>query len=162
MNHWAKALGLSLLLTAAISSRGNVDPLEIPWEQIQKQAASEGKCLYVAFLGDGWSVASTRFSKNVLESDAFKEFADKELIYCPILARVQPRMGKKQTARLQSLVIHFDIMDYPTFILLAPDGNEILRHRYKDVPAEDYLDLIKAILPGQGDEIEKPADNPTS
>ena len=151
MRHIAKApvLCLSLLLALALSAIGRTDPLGSPWEDILEQAAGEGKCLYVAFLGDGWSMASTRFSKEVLESGIFNELAAEELIYCPILARAQPRMGSLQTARLQSLVIHFDIKSYPTFILLAPDGNEILRHGYRDVSAEDYLDLLKAILPGQ-------------
>jgi hypothetical protein len=136
------ALLLSTLLNAA-----TIDLLEEDWSVAVTEAQQSGKTLFVAFLGDGWSVSSKRFQEAVLDDPEFKAFASSRLVYCPVLARSHPKLGKTQTARLQSLVIHLDIKSYPTFILIAPDETEILRHGYRDETAKEYVALLEALLP---------------
>lgn len=106
--------------------------------------------MLVAFLGEGWSVNCMRFKEAVLDTDAFREFAKERLVYFPVEARRKPKLSSEETAVLQSWVIHFDIRSYPTLILIAPDGQEILRHGYKDLGVEDYIRLLQAILPATG------------
>lgn len=136
-----------ILVIPCIAGASQVNLLEKDLAEATAKAAESGKYLYVAFLGDGWSVSSKRFQSKVLDSAEFKEFAEEHVIYCPVMARSHPRLGKKQTARLQSLVIHLDVKAYPTFILIAPDGKEILRHGYRDDTANEYINLLKALLP---------------
>ena len=124
-----------------------INLLEEDWAVATDQAQESGKYLFVAFLGDGWSMGSKRFEKAVLDTPEFGQFAMKHLIYCPVLARSMPKLGKRQTARLQSLVIHLDIKTYPTFILIAPDGTEVLRHGYRKETAREYTTLLEALLP---------------
>ncbi|MFO7724980.1 MAG: hypothetical protein R6V45_05465 [Oceanipulchritudo sp.] len=124
-----------------------IDLLREDWSSALAAAEEKGAHLYVAFIGEGWSVASDRFSSNILETGTFRDFARSNLVYCPVRARRSPKLAKDEIARLQSLVIHFDIKSYPTFLLIAPDGSEVLRHAYRPDSAEDYVDLLKAILP---------------
>jgi hypothetical protein len=131
----------------ALRAETTVNLLETDWPVARQQAEVEGRHLYVAFLGEGWSMASDRFHQSILQSPEWEAFAGEQLVYCPVLARRKPKLSKDETAHLQALVIHFDVKAYPTLILLAPDGNEILRHGYREDSAEDYIDLLQAVLP---------------
>ena len=117
------------------------------FEQAIKIARAENKHILVAFLGTGWSVSSTKFVEEVLSRGEFKEFAGKHLVYFPVEARRKPKLTSDETAVLQSLVIHFNVGAYPTFILIAPDGQELLRHGYREMDAQEYIQILKAILP---------------
>ena len=145
-----------LLLIPGLLEAVEINLLESDWQSALTVAQEEQKCLYIAFLGDGWSVSSKRFRRHILESNAFSEFAANQLLYCPVLARRTPKLGKKETARLQALVIHLDIKSYPTIVLLAPDGKEILRHGYRDDSPEEYTTLLQTVIPGGL------AENPTT
>ncbi|NDV62035.1 hypothetical protein G0Q06_06215 [Puniceicoccales bacterium CK1056] len=128
-----------------------INLLEEDWSVATEKAQESGKYLFIAFLGDGWSMGSKRFQEAVLDTPEFKQFAASHLVYCPVLARSMPKLGKKQTARLQSLVIHLDIKSYPTFILIAPDRTEVLRHGYIKETAKEYIALLEALLPVRAD-----------
>jgi hypothetical protein len=125
--------------------------IDQPLEEILAKSQSEGKHLYVAFLGIDWSLSSKRFKERILESAEFKELARRRLLYFPVEARRKPALSKEETARLQSWVIHFDVKSYPTVILLAPDGEEVLRHTYRDIEALEYVKLLETILPADLD-----------
>ena len=116
-------------------------------EDAVSKAKEEGKHLYVAFLGEGWSLGCKRFKATILESSSFKQFSAEHLVYLPVEARRKPKLTPDEVAVLQSWVIHFDVKAYPTLILIAPDGEELLRHGYRDLTPEAYIDLLKNILP---------------
>jgi len=120
-------------------------------EEAVNKAKEEGKHLYVAFLGEGWSLGCKRFKAAILESACFKRFSAEHLVYLPVEARRKPKLTPEEVAVLQSWVIHFDVKAYPTLILIAPDGEELLRHGYRDLGPEAYIDLLKNILPEQTD-----------
>lgn len=147
MNLLRLTSALFLVLPLALLRGETVDLLEEDWSVALAAANASGAHLYVAFLGEDWSVASDRFASKVLDTDTFRDFARENLVYCPVRARRSPKLSKNETARLQAVVIHFDIKSYPTFLLIAPDGSEILRHGYRTDSAREYVDLLKAILP---------------
>ncbi len=127
-------------------------PYRLEAESLERAAAtarSENRHMLIAFLGEGWSVRCKRFKEQVLETMEFEDYARDHLVYFPVEARRRPKLTSEETAVLQSWVVHFDIKAYPTFILLAPDGQELLRHGYKDMNAREYVELLQAILPGQ-------------
>ena len=115
--------------------------------EAMEQSLSENKFMFVAFLGEGWSMKCKKFKEAVLQTRLFQDFAEGKLVYFPVEARRKPKLSPDETATLQSWVIHFDIKDYPTFILIAPDGEELLRHGYKDIDARAYVQLLDAVLP---------------
>lgn len=126
------------------------DLLQTDLDGILEEAGETGRHVYVAFLGSGWSLACKRFEDACLDHPDFRKLAEERLLYCPVKARRKPKLSKEETARLQSLVIHFDIKSYPTVILLAPDGREVLRHGYRDLEGSDYARTIEALLPEPG------------
>lgn len=139
--------GLVVTFGLLVSPHLQGELIERTLEEALAEAQSESKLLYVAFLGEDWSLSSKRFMDNILSSPEFQAFAKEEIVYFPVMARRKPPLTKEETAQLQALVIHFDIKAYPTVIILAPDGQEMLRHPYKEISVTDYIDLLKAILP---------------
>jgi thioredoxin-related protein len=121
--------------------------IPFPLEEAYQRAYSQDKLLLIAFLGDGWSVASEKFSTQTLESKEFCHFTRESIIYFPVIARKKPKLTKEETAILQSLVVYFDVKSYPQLILIGPDGNEILRHGYRDIKGESYVQLLKTLNP---------------
>ena len=118
-----------------------------PLTEVMAEANRSRKPVLVAFLGPDWSLASRKFRGRVLQSEAFRRFAGPQILYWPVLARRQPKLKKQERARLQALVIHFDIKTYPTLLVLDPDGTERLRHGYREMSGEEYVRLLKALLP---------------
>lgn len=140
------SLAIACMAVTTCAGQLKVIKPEALYQAVQR-AQDEQKFLYVAFLGDGWSVSCKKFKSQVLETPQFREFANLNLVYFPVEARRKPKLTSEETATLQSWVIHFDVKSYPTLILLAPDGQEMLRHGFKDIEAADYVGLLKAVLP---------------
>lgn len=128
-----------------------MDLLETSWEEALQAAAGQNRHVLVAFLGEDWSVACKRFKEGILEAPEFQAFADERLLYCPVNAYRMASHAKGQAAKLHSLVIHFNIKEYPTILLFSPDGTELLRHGYRELPAAEYVNLLEAILPAGPD-----------
>jgi thioredoxin-related protein len=137
-------LGISLLTTTLTGDP--IDLLRNDWDSVLRESLSSGRHIYLAFTGEGWSVQSKRFKENVLQTPAFESFAKQHLVDGRAVSRRKPKLSKEEIAHLQALVIHFDIQSWPTFILCAPDGSEIIRHGYKDLNGQEYVLLLKTLL----------------
>lgn len=136
---------IALLLASPLSAE-TVDLLQADLATALESAATSGRPLHIAFIGEGWSMASNRFQAKVLKSAAFEQFARDHLVEAVVISRRKPKLTKEETARLQALVIHFDIQSWPTLLVLAPDGSEMLRHGYKDLSGETYARLLADLL----------------
>jgi hypothetical protein len=149
--HWLAGAFAGILLSfSAFAENPESRPsplLERPLEEAVAASEASKRFLYVAFLGEGWSLASDRFEERILKSGTFRAFAAEQLELFPVKARRKPKLNKAEVAQLQALVIHFDIKEYPTLILLAPDGTEWLRHGYKDIGPREYVEALKGLLP---------------
>ena len=133
-----------MLVTGSVATAGLLDRT---LAEALGEARTKGRHVYIAFIGEDWSLSSKRFKESILETKAFRELCDEKLVYFPVEARRKPPLTKEETAVLQALVIHFDIKSYPTIIIVGPDGTETLRHTYKEMEAEAYVALLEAILP---------------
>lgn len=134
------------LLLSGLLTADPTDLLQADLATVLETAAASGRHAHIAFIGEGWSMASNRFQAEVLQSAAFAEFARDHLVEAVVVSRRKPKLTKEETARLQALVIHFDIQSWPTLLVLAPDGSELLRHGYRDLSGDDYVNLMAEIL----------------
>jgi hypothetical protein len=116
-------------------------------EEAMLESRKDGKHLLIAFLGTGWSMSSDRFRERILQSPVFKQYAENELVLLQLEARRKPPLSKEEKKILHEWVAQLDIMTYPTLILLAPDGQEVFRHGYKELDAEAYVQLLQSIIP---------------
>lgn len=143
---YAKGL-VSLLLAICLNPCMHAELSEDAVDNAMKEALTEGKHLLVAFLGTGWSMSSDRMNRKIFQDPSFKDYAANELIVLLLEARRKPPLSKEETKIFHEWVTQFDIMSYPTVILLAPDGQEVFRHGYRELDANAYVELLSNVIP---------------
>ncbi len=120
------------------------------WRTDFKNAASvanaSGKYLLLDFSGSDWCGWCKRLDKEVFSQDAFKEFAEENLV-CVLIdfpnAKKQPKELKQQN---KDLARKYDIKGYPTIIILSPDGKFIGKSGYLQGGPWEYARHLKKII----------------
>ncbi len=126
------------------------------WETDFKKASSaakaSGKYILLDFSGSDWCGWCIRLEKEVFSQDAFKDFAEKNLV-CVLVdfprAKEQTEELKKQNLNLER---KYDIKGYPTIIILSPDGKPVAKTGYLQGGPWEYARHLKKII---GDYKEK-------
>jgi len=121
-----KKIALCLLACWAV---WQVSAQEGPWltdfSKAQAQAKSEKKMVLMDFNGSDWCPPCKALRKNVLNSQAFLDFAKDNLVLVDVdfpHAKVQTEELKHANKALSS---QFKIEGYPTVIVLSSDGKEL-------------------------------------
>ena len=120
------------------------------WETDFKKASSaakaSGKYILLDFSGSDWCGWCIRLEKEVFSQDAFKDFAEKNLV-CVLVDF--PR-AKEQTEELKhqnlDLELKYDIKGYPTIIILSPDGKPVAKTGYLQGGPWEYARHLKKII----------------
>ena len=120
------------------------------WETDFKKASSaakaSGKYILLDFSGSDWCGWCIRLEKEVFSQDAFKDFAEKNLV-CVLVDF--PR-AKEQTEELKhqnlDLERKYDIKGYPTIIILSPDGKPVAKTGYLQGGPREYARHLKKII----------------
>ena len=106
-------------------------------------AAAKKKDVMVIFLGSSWSQHSQKFSKEVLEADAFKNETDK------MFAKVTfdfPREREKAEKALLEFQIKYMVRQMPSVILLDSGGRPFAYYGFRNEGPEDYLKQLKELV----------------
>ncbi len=120
------------------------------WETDFKKASSaakaSGKYLLLDFSGSDWCGWCIRLEKEVFSQDAFKNFAEKNLV-CVLVdfprAKEQAEELKQQNLDLER---KYDIKGYPTIIILSPDGKPVAKTGYLQGGPWEYARHLKEII----------------
>ncbi|MFV1974219.1 MAG: thioredoxin family protein [Candidatus Scalindua sp.] len=126
------------------------------WETDFKKASSaakaSGKYILLDFSGSDWCGWCIRLEKEVFSQDAFKDFAEKNLV-CVLVdfprAKEQTEELKQQNLDLER---KYDIKGYPTIIILSSDGKPVAKTGYLQGGPWEYARHLKKII---GDYKEK-------
>jgi len=144
---WCFAFFLAIPLLALGPKPPSGEEMLPKYEAAQAEAMATGKTVYLAFLGEDWSVASKAWVRDIMDSEAFQALAAERLVVLTVDANLSEQPDKRREAHLQALTITYNIKSYPTLILVAPDGREILRHGHRTISAPDYVAALEAVLP---------------
>jgi thioredoxin-related protein len=120
------------------------------WETDFKKASSaakaSGKYIMLDFSGSNWCGWCIKLEKEVFSQDAFKDFAEKNLV-CVLVDF--PR-EKKQTRELKQqnrdLATKYGIRGYPTIIILSPDGEPVGMTGYLQGGSKKYVQNLNEII----------------
>jgi thioredoxin-related protein len=123
---------------------------ETDFEKAKQTAIQDHKIILLSFSGSDWCGPCIRMHKEIFENDAFKKFADANLI---LVNADFPRLKKNQLPKeLQKQNNHLaDLYNpdgtFPLTILLAADG-KILRKwdGYPAVSSEEFVNTVKAVV----------------
>lgn len=122
----------------------------LDWETDFKKASSaaraSGKYIMLDFSGSDWCGWCIQLEKEVFSQDAFKDFAEKNLV-CVLVDF--PRK-KKQTRELEqqnwNLATKYGIQGYPTIIILSPDGEPVGKTGYLQGGPVKYAQHLNDII----------------
>ena len=105
-----------------------------------------GKYMLLDFSGSDWCGWCMKLEKEVFSQDAFKDFAEKNLV-CVLVDF--PRK-KKQTRGLKQrnrdLATKYGIQGYPTIIILSPDGEPVGKTGYLHGGSKNYVQHLNKII----------------
>lgn len=122
----------------------------INWEtdfvKASATAKASGKYMLLDFSGSDWCGWCMRLEKEVFSQDAFKDFAEENLI-CVLVdfprAKEQAEELKKQNL---DLARKYAIKGYPTIIILSPDGKPVGITGYLQGGPWEYARHLKGII----------------
>ncbi|MGC9035775.1 MAG: thioredoxin family protein [Verrucomicrobiia bacterium] len=96
-------------------------------EKALEQAKKEKKIVLINFTGSDWCGWCIKFKKEVLSTDEFAKYADKNLVLVELdfpAKKPQSEELKKKNKELQK---KYSVNGFPTFVALNADGKEIGR-----------------------------------
>ena len=121
------------------------DSWKTNFETAQTEARDKDKYMLVNFTGSDWCGWCIKLDKEVFSQDAFKQFADNELV----LVEVDFPHKKQQSAEVidqnEKLLKKYGVRGFPTILLLSSEGELLGRTGYKAGGAEAYVKHIKEL-----------------
>lgn len=110
-----------------------------------QQAAKEKKLLLLDFTGSDWCSWCQRLKKDTFDQDAFKQYAEKNLVFVEVdfpQTKEQPAALQAQNQELSS---KYHVTGFPTLVLLDAQGNLLAQHSgYLAGGPEALISWIKA------------------
>lgn len=109
------------------------------------QAKAESKKIFLFFTGSDWCVWCQRLDSEILSTDAFKAFAQENLVLVKVdFPRDQPQSDDLKSQNYQ-LAKKYGIDGYPTIIVLNSSGQKVGELGYQDGGAGPFVEALKAM-----------------
>ena len=138
--------GILILIVMLCSSKSEATNWETDFEKALSDAKTSGKYILLDFSGSDWCGWCIRLEKEVFSQDAFKDFAEENLV-CVLVDF--PR-AKEQTEEIKQqnldLARKHSIRGYPTIIILSPDGKPVGKTGYQQGGPWEYARHLKEII----------------
>lgn len=108
-----------------------------------KMSTKSGKPIFAFFTGKEWCGWCKKLDKQVLTQEAFKSYAEENLI---LLELDFPRGKRDLPAKQIELARKFNIKGYPTVILMDAQTNHIATTGYEAMSPEEYVSHLQSLL----------------
>jgi thioredoxin-related protein len=102
--------------------------------------------LLLAFIGTDWSISSLKLDREVFDQADFADNAKYDFVLCK-LHFYQTRERSPETVRQNyELATRYDVREFPTVVVLRPDGREIGRLGYVPGGVTAFAAAVKAVI----------------
>jgi thioredoxin-related protein len=102
--------------------------------------------LLLAFIGTDWSISSLKLDREVFDQADFADDSKYNFVLCKIHF-YQTREQSPETVRQnEELATRYDVRDFPTVIVLRPDGRAIGRLGYVPGGAPAFAAVVNALI----------------
>ena len=120
------------------------------WETDFKKASSaakgSGKYIMLDFSGSDWCGWCIKLEKEVFSQDAFKDFAEKNLVCVLVDFQQKKRQTREREQQNRDLATKYGIRGYPTIIILSPDGEPVGKTGYLQGGPWKYAQHLNEII----------------
>jgi protein disulfide-isomerase len=109
-------------------------------------AESTKRPLLLAFIGTDWSISSLKLDREVFDQTEFADNSRYDFVLCK-LHFYQTRERSPETVRQnEKLATKYKVQEFPTVVVLTPDGREIGRLGYIAGGVKAFAAAAKAII----------------
>ncbi|WDE96451.1 thioredoxin family protein [Lentisphaera profundi] len=147
-----------LFASEALTDGAQAGRWTMDYTAAKKYAKDNKKFLFINFTGSDWCGWCKLMDKSVFSDPTWGEFAKKELslVYVdfPKASHLVPAKFLTQNDELKK---QYQVKGYPTYIVLSPDGQQLLGRlgAERNVTAAGFIDKLKTLLPSANTELPK-------
>ena len=109
-------------------------------------AKAENKAVLVNFTGSDWCKWCFKLRDEVFSKDAFKEYADENLILVKLDFPRSISQSSETKAYNQLLAQKYGVQGFPTIIIFNSQGKPVAKTGYRTGGAANYVSHIKSFL----------------
>ena len=116
------------------------------YEVAYTKARAENKNMFLYFIGSDYCPWCKKFSTEILETSAFKDAVTKyfEFVYVDFPAK--KKLSEKQYLNNKKLKEKYEIVDFPTVVIIDTDGQIITKIGYLPIGPKKYADNLIQIV----------------
>jgi thioredoxin-related protein len=119
---------MAALLAGAVRAEAQTGNWLTDYNAAVAQAQSSQKSVLLDFTGSDWCPWCIRMDREVLDAQAFQDYADKNLVLVMVDFPRRKQLPDDVAAQNAKLKEQFGIRGFPSFVLIDKDGKEIWRH----------------------------------
>lgn len=138
---------LLAVVFALVGVRVDAATWRTDYPQAVTQAQSSGSYVLLYFSGSDWCPWCMKLEEEVFSQPVFEEFAAKNLV-C-VMVDFPNQKPQTQELRMENwtLMQQFGVnFEFPTFVLLTPDGKELVRTNYQPGGAVTFVGFLQAAI----------------
>ena len=109
-------------------------------------AKRSNRPLLLAFLGTDWSISSLKLDREVFDQATFADNSKYNFLLCKIHFYQTQERDPRVLRQNRDLAIEYHIEQFPTVVVLSPDGAEIGRLGYISGGVEKFGDQVNKLI----------------
>jgi protein disulfide-isomerase len=109
-------------------------------------AKSSNRPLLLAFLGTDWSISSLKLDREVFDQPAFADNSKYNFLLCKIHFYQTQERDPNVLRQNRDLATKYQIEQFPTVVVLSPDGVELGRFGYVPGGVEKFADEVNKVI----------------
>ena len=121
---------LILIIVMLCYSKTEAKEWRTDFKDAAAAAKASGKYILLDFSGSDWCGWCMKLEKEVFSQDAFKDFAEKNLVCVLVDFPHSIKQTKKLKQQNKDLAQKYGVKGFPTIIILSPDGKPVGKTGY--------------------------------
>jgi thioredoxin-related protein len=109
-------------------------------------AKSTNRPLLLAFIGTDWSISSLKLDREVFDQAEFADNSKYNFLLCKLHFYQTQERSPENVRQNAELATKYKVQEFPTVIVLSPDGREIGRLGYIPGGVKAFAAAVSAIV----------------
>jgi thioredoxin-related protein len=109
-------------------------------------AKSTNRPLLLAFIGTDWSISSLKLDREVFDQAEFTDNSKYNFLLCKLHFYQTQERSPEVIRQNEELATKYEIQEFPTVVVLRPDGREIGRLEYIPGGVKAFAAAVNAII----------------
>jgi thioredoxin-related protein len=109
-------------------------------------ARNTNRLLLLAFIGTDWSISSLKLDREVFDQAEFADNSNYNFLLCKLHFYQTQRRSPETIRQNEELATKYKVEEFPTVVVLSPDGQEIGRLGYIPGGVKAFAAAVNAIV----------------